>query len=74
MAERSPIKSMTIVGGAGAIIAQTAIGLGLFPADANDPINAIITSGMEIARNIFILVGIYGARRAKGDLTKLIAK
>jgi len=72
--KKSPVKSMTLVGGAGAIIVQTLIGMDLVPVDANAPANAAISAFMELARNILVIVALYGARRAKGDLTKLIVK
>ena len=72
MAETKPaVKSLTIVGGAGAILVQTMIGMGWFPADANEPANAAINSIMELVRNILAIVAVYGARRAVGGIGKI---
>jgi len=72
MSEKPAVKSLTIVGGAGAILVQTAIGLGWFPDDANAPANAAINSLMELVRNLLAIVAIYGARRAAGGIGKVL--
>jgi hypothetical protein len=66
------VKSLTIVGGAGAILVQTLIGAGWFPAEAAEPANASINSIMEIVRNVLAIVAIYGARRAAGGIGNVL--
>ena len=63
-------QSLTVVGSLGAMIAQTLVGFELMPADANEPMNAVVTNLVEMIRNIFIVVGVYGARRAVGNISK----
>jgi len=63
-------QSLTVVGGLGAMIAQTIVQFDVMPADANEPMNAIVTNLVEMVRNIFIVIGIYGGRKAVGNIGK----
>lgn len=59
-------QSLTIVGGLGALIIQSLLGLDVLPAEANEAAISILENLMELARNVFVMVSIYGARRAMG--------
>ena len=57
-------QSLTIVGGAGALIIQSLLGFEVLPQEAGGAANNILTSVMELARNVFAMISIFGARRA----------
>ena len=59
-------QSLTIVGGLGALIIQSLLGLDVLPAEANEAATNILENLLELARNAFVMVSIFGARRAMG--------
>ena len=72
--QKSPIKSMTIAGAGAGLLATFIIEQGWFGPDANVPVNEFITALLQFAQAAGGLAFVWGARRAKGDIGKLITK
>ena len=72
--QKSPIKSATIMGAGAGLLATFIIEQGWMAPDANAPLNALFISILQLVQAAGGLAFVYGARRAKGDIGKLITK
>lgn len=65
--------SLTLIGTFGAVLIQTLLQFDVVPAGGEDAAGNILTHTVELVRNIFVLVGVYGARRAVGQVVTATA-
>ena len=62
--DKKVTQSLTLIGGAGAVAIQSLMGFGVLPTEATAPANEIVTGLVELIRNVFVMISIFGARRA----------
>jgi len=67
MNDKKVTESITLIGAFLTMVMQSLIGFEVLPSEASASGGGIIESLMELARNIFALVTVYGVRRKLGE-------
>jgi len=73
MSEQKPaIQSNTVKGAAITLISGFILSQNWFPEDVNAPLNTVITSAVELIAAAGGLLFVYGARKARGDISGIV--
>ena len=67
MNDKKVTQSITMIGGFLTLISQSLLGFEVIPAGGEDAASGIVENLVELARNVFALVTLYGVRRKMGE-------
>lgn len=67
MDDKKVTQSITLVGGFLTMVTQSLIGFGVLPTEGQEAADGIVAGLVELARNVFALVTLYGIRRKMGE-------